>query len=608
MLRREFLLAATAGAAVGSTNAIGAPLRRVVGAGQGDAALNALFQRMFDEAVATHPTYATFLGLDKGRLAPLKSQFDTRPDRVNRLADLAINRRHLAQLRAIDPRRLSPAAQLNREVVIYDLETQSIAPAIFDLRSVQSPYVLSQQDGAYFSIPDFLNTSHTINNRADAEAYLSRLSLFPRLLDNETAEQRRQAARGYVAPGWSLDLVMKQLGEIRSPAPEANTMTRSLVARTKTKNIPGNWEARAAQIVRASVYPALDRQMASVQQLRRTTQPGDGAWRLPRGGEIYAAALKEATTTNYTPDEVHQLGLQQVAEIQAQLELLLRSAGLTRGSVGARLTELNKRADQLYPDTDEGRTALIESLNRGVADMTARLPRAFATLPKQPLEIRRVPPEIQEGAPNGYYNPATLDGSRPAIYFINLKSTGDWPKYSLPALTIHEGVPGHHLQGSIAQLSTDLPMLRRNQFYSAYGEGWALYAEQLADELGSYQGIERAGYLQSYLFRAARLVVDTGLNHKRWSREKATDYMVETTGFSRPRTQREVERYCASVGQACSYKIGHLAWARLRTESQQALGAKFDLRQFHEVLKDGAMPLTILERRVRERTAEQLRA
>ena len=200
------------------------------------------------------------------------------------------------------------------------------------------------------------------------------------------------------------------------------------------------------------------------------------------------------------------------------------------------------------------------------------LPRAFHNPPKQPLEIRRVPPEIQDGASNGYYRPAALDGSRPAIYFINLKSTGDWPKYSLPALTYHEGNPGHHLQNSVTQGSGDIPMLRRVAFYSAYGEGWALYAEQVADELGAYKDIERAGYLQSFLFRAERLVVDTGLNHRRWTREQAIDHMVAATGFARPRVQREIERYCASPGQACSYKIGHIAWIRARAKTQKALG------------------------------------
>jgi uncharacterized protein (DUF885 family) len=307
-----------------------------------------------------------------------------------------------------------------------------------------------------------------------------------------------------------------------------------------------------------------------------------------------------------TPDEVHNIGLQQVAEISAELDKILRSAGYTNGTVGERLTALNSDPAQLYPETDAGREQLIADLNKGVKAMEAKLPRAFLTLPKQPLEIRRVPPEIQDGASNGYYRQATLDGSRPAIYFINLKKVSDWPKYSLPALTYHEGVPGHHLQLSVAQLAGDLPMLRRISFYSAYGEGWALYAENLADELGGYTGIERAGFLQSYLFRAERLVVDTGLHHKRWTREQAIDHMVAATGFPRDRVTREIERYCASPGQACSYKIGHIAWTRARAEAQQTLGDKFDLRQFHEILNEGAMPLSILERRIRERTQAQL--
>jgi uncharacterized protein (DUF885 family) len=297
-----------------------------------------------------------------------------------------------------------------------------------------------------------------------------------------------------------------------------------------------------------------------------------------------------------------------VAEISAELDKILRSAGLTSGTVGERLTAFNKTPEQLYPETDAGRAQLLDDLNAGVKAMQAKLPQAFATLPDQPLEIRRVPLEIQDGASNGYYRQATLDGSRPAIYFINLKSTADWPKYSLPALTYHEGVPGHHLQLSIAQKSGDLPMLRRIAYYSAYGEGWALYSEQLADELGGYQGVERAGYLQSFLFRAERLIVDTGLNHKRWSREKAIEHMVATTGFAHGRVQREIERYCASPGQACSYKIGHLAWLRARERAQKALGAKFDLRDFHEIVREGAMPLTILERRVDERIKARLKA
>ncbi|HMI40325.1 MAG TPA: DUF885 family protein [Sphingomicrobium sp.] len=605
MDRRNFL-ATGAAVAIGSTLPA-TPLFAQASA-PGDAKINAEFENIFQDRVKRSPELASSLGLDKGANAHLKSEFDVRPLAAARTEDLGIARRDLAGLKAFAPAALSPAARLNREVVVYQIETGIIPAAKFGIDSVQRPYPIFQQGGAYFQYPDFLNTAHTIENAADAEAYLSRLALVDTLLDNDTTEQRAQAARGFLAPAWSIDLTLGQMMKLREQPAASSTMVDSIVKRTAAKGIAGDWQRHAAAIVEGQVYPALDRQIAAMKQLRGTSRPGDGAWRLPQGDAIYAAALEQATTTKFTPAEVHRLGLAQVAEITAQIDAILRKEGLTNGSVGERLAALNVSPAQLYPNTGEGRAALIASLNAGVKGMYARLPRAFATLPNAPLEIRRVPPEIQDGASNGYYNRASLDGSRPAIYFINLKDTGDWPKYSLPSLTYHEGVPGHHLQISLAQESKDIPTLRKIGGFSAYSEGWALYAEQLADELGAYEGdpLGRAGFLQSFLFRAARLVVDTGLHTQRWSREKATDYMVQTTGFARPRSQREVERYCTQIGQACSYKVGHMAWTRARDASKKALGDKFDLKQFHEVLKDGAMPLTILEERIAERTRTQL--
>ncbi|MCL6729680.1 DUF885 domain-containing protein [Sphingomonas hankyongi] len=603
MDRRQFLCtsgAAALSAPFLSSKAFAAP------AASGDANLDAVFERIFQEQVRTFPGFATSLGLDKGKLAPLRAKLDVRPVQRARAEEIARTNKFIGWLEAVPEAGLSESAKLNREVVIWDLKTGNVGPERFDISNPQSPYVISQQDGAYFSRPDFLHSTHPIDTKSDAEAYLSRLAQFATELDNETAEQKRQAARGYLAPGWSLDLALKQMRELRAPAADQSTMAESVASRAAAKKIPGEWRERAAKIVADQVYPALDRQIAAIAALRPTTPAGDGVWRVPNGDAVYAAALAEATTTNYSADEIHQIGLQQVAEISAELDKILRSAGLTSGTVGERLTAFNQMPEQLYPNTDTGRAQLIDDLNAGVNAMYAKLPQAFATLPKQPLEIRRVPPEIQDGASNGYYRQATLDGSRPAIYFINLKSTADWPKYTLPSLTYHEGVPGHHLQLSIAQLSKDLPMLRRIAFYSAYGEGWALYAEQLADELGGYKGNERAGYLQSFLFRAERLIVDTGMNHKKWTREQAIEHMIATTGFARGRAQREIERYCASPGQACSYKIGHLAWLRAREEAKRTLGSKFDIRQFHEILREGAMPLSILERRIRERTAAQM--
>jgi uncharacterized protein (DUF885 family) len=573
--------------------------------GTDDAKLNALFDDIFQERVRNSPELASSLGLDKGPNAALKSKLDTRPLPVARSEDLARNRRALARLRAVSPATLSEPAKLNREVIVYQIETSTQAPARWDIDSAQRPYPIFQQGGAYFETPDFLNTSHTIDNAADAEAYLSRLGQFATTLDNDSAEQRAQAARGFLAPGWSIDLTLGQMRKLRDVPASQSTMVDSIVRRTKDKSIPGDWQRRSSDIVQNAVYPALDRQMALMEKLRPTTRSGDGAWRLTNGDAIYAEALRQATTTNFTPAEVHQMGLDQVADISSQLDTILRNQGYTQGSVGERLAALNRTPAQLYSDSDAGRADLLAGLNAGVKDMYARLPQDFATVPSAPLEIRRVPPEIQDGASNGYYRRAALDGSRPAIYFINLKDVGDWPKYTLPTLTYHEGVPGHHLQISIAQESKDIPLMRKIGFFSAYSEGWALYAEQLADEMGVYANapLGRAGFLQSFLFRAARLVVDTGLHSKRWSREQATDYMVATTGFARARSQREVERYCTLIGQACSYKVGHTAWMRARTEAQQALGDRFDIKQFHEILREGAMPLSILERRIRERTA-----
>ncbi|MEP7130047.1 MAG: DUF885 family protein [Sphingomicrobium sp.] len=603
MDRRSFLATGATAALLPLADAPAFAVTRA--AASGDARLNQLFEDIFQERVRNSPELASSLGLDKGPNAALKSKLDTDPTPVSRQKNLARNRRAIARLKAISPATLSEAARLNREVVLYSLETATVSPTRWNIGSAQSPYTITQQDGAYFDTPDFLNTTHTIENAADADAYLSRLQQFATVLDNDTAEQRAQAARGFLAPAWSIDLGLGQMRKLRDVAPEQSTMVESIARRTAAKGIAGDWSRRAAAIVTNAVYPALARQIAAMEKLRPTTRPGDGASRLTNGEAIYAEALRQATTTNFSPAEVHQMGLQQVAEISGQLDAILKSQGFTQGSVGELLATLNKDPRQLYPGTDAGRAALLDSLNAGVKDMYARLPQAFATVPSAPLEIRRVPPEIQDGASNGYYRRAALDGSRPAIYFINLKDLGDWPKYTLPTLTYHEGVPGHHLQISLAQESKDIPTVRKLGFFSAYSEGWALYAEQLASEMGVYadSALGQAGFLQSFLFRAARLVVDTGLHTKSWSREQATDYMVRTTGFAQARSQREVERYCVLIGQACSYKVGHTAWARARADAQKALGTKFELKQFHEVLREGAMPLSILERRIKQRTA-----
>ena len=555
--------------------------------------------RVFREAVARSPELATSLGFDKGPGAPLKRRLSDRGLAAKK-DNLARTKAGIAAIEGVPAAGLSKEALLNRDVVLYQLRSQTIGQDRFGVDSPQRPFTITQQGGSYFSTPDFLNSSHTIVTAEDAEAYLERTAAFAKALDQDSEVQAEQAARGYLAPDFSLDLALGQMATLRKPAPADNTLTRSIVHRTGAK-IPGDWGARCAKIVEEQVYPALDRQIALVTKLRTGARTSAGLWDVPKGAELYAAALEQATTTRFTPDEVHRLGLAQVAEIGAQLDTILKGQGMTKGSVGDRLTALNAMPAQLYADTPAGRAELIRGLNEGNAAMQARLARAFNNPPNAPLTINAVPTEIQDGASNGYYSRAALDGSRPAIYWINLKSVADWPKYTLPSLTYHEGVPGHHLQITVAQGSNQ-PLIRKVGGFSAYSEGWALYAEQVADELGGYATpLEKAGYLQSFLFRAARLVIDTGLHSKRWTREQATDYMVRTTGFARPRSQREVERYCTQAGQACSYKVGHIAWLRARDNAKKILGAKFDIKRFHDVLLDGAVPLTILERLVEER-------
>lgn len=599
MDRRDFLCSTGVFGALALLPAAAA--RAALAAAPGDAALAALFDRIFAEGLQESPESATQLGLDKGANAALKHRLDD-PSLANRARGLARTRRAIAALDAIDPATLSPASKLDREVVLYSLHQREVGPARFGVGSPQRPYPITQQQGAYFGVPDFLNSRHVVANAADAEAYLDRLADFARVLDAENAVQEDAAKRGLLAPAFALDLALGQMAALRKPAPAESGLVTSLTTRTRAAKLPGDYASRATKLVADAVYPALDRQIALVTRLRRTARSDVGLWSVPNGDALYAAALASATTTDFTPDQVHQMGLDQVAEISATLDKLLKAQGLTTGSVSARLDTLNTTPAQLYPDTPDGRAALLASLNGQVRTMQSRLPTLFINPPDAPLEIRSVPVEIQDGASNGYYYRAALDGSRPAIYWINLKHITDWPKYGLPTLTHHEGVPGHHLQISIAQGAAG-PLIRKTSFFNAYTEGWALYAEQLADESGVYDQdpLGRIGYYQSLLFRACRLAVDTGMHAKRWSREKAIAYMVEITGFPPPRATSEINRYCTMPGQACSYKIGHVSWLRARAKARTILGAKFDVRQFHEILRSGAVPLVILERLAEER-------
>jgi uncharacterized protein (DUF885 family) len=602
--RRSFLATTAAGALAVAHPALAQ-------AGSEDAKLRAQLDAMFETLVDDSPRMATSLGLDKGPRAALKQRLDDNSAAAKQRR-LERSRRWVAQLKAIDRAKLSTSSKVDLDVVLYQ-QQQAVESGtkwkFGDTGGNFRPYVISQQSGAYQSVPDFLDSQHKVADAADAEAYLSRLHDFVRAMDEDLARQKADVALGAIPAQFICDLAIGQMQALRGQPAAQTVMVTSLAKKAHAANVPGDWAGRATQIVQAEIFPALDRQIAAMRAVRAKAKPNAAAWSLPNGEAYYADCVKASTTTNYTPAEVHQLGLDQVADLSSRLDVILKKQGLTQGTVSARLMALNNRPDQVFPNTDAGRDEILRLLNGHIAEVYKLLPKAFGTLPKAKVEVRRVPVFIQDGAANGYYQSAALDGSRPGAFYINLKETSDWPKYNLWTLAHHETIPGHHLQIALAQESAEIPILRRTGFgFSAFTEGWALYAEQLAQEMGAndFDPLGEAGYLQSLLFRAARLVTDTGIHWKRWDREQATQYMVDTIGNTKTRAQREVERYFAGPGQANSYKVGHTVWVKVREQAKAKLGAKFDLKAYHDaVLRSGAMPLTVLERHVAEWASTQ---
>ncbi len=600
MLHRRRFLASAGAAAFAATLPVFAWGGPSAPLGGEDAKLGPLLDSFFDESLNESPQRATSLGLDKGDRANLKSLLDDRSG-AEKARRLAVTRGQRTALGTIDRAALGTPAKVDYDVVAYQLRTAVDGGERFAFGNVgnrYSPYVISQLTGAYQEVPDFLDNQHKIETKADAEAYLARLHAFATVLDQDLDRAQTDTSGGVVPPDFILDTTLAQLNALRGAPADQTVLVTSLAKKAKGAGLDGDYAGPAQAIVAKEVYPALDRQIALVIALRAKAGHDAGVWRLKDGEAYYAAALGAATTTTLAPAEVHKLGLHQVAEISKDIDRILKRRGMKTGTVAERLTALNDDPAQLYANTDEGRSALIDQLNAQIDRVYGRLPEAFHTVPKAKVTVKRVPPFIQDGAPNGYYQRAALDGSRPAIYFINLKDTHDWPKFGLPTLTYHEAIPGHHLQISIQQETTSIPLIRRTAGFSAYSEGWALYAEQLADEMGMYKGDElgRVGFLQSFLFRATRLVVDTGMHYKQWTREQAVAYMVAATGYTPGRVTREIDRYCAWPGQACSYKVGHTMWMRLRDRAKSRLGPRFDLKDFHDAgLNLGAMPLTVLE-------------
>ena len=548
------------------------------------------------------PEVATSLGIDKGNRAPLAHRlYDRTPEGV--ATRNANAKARLAELEDMDLTDLNDSAKLDGAVALAAHKTAVEGGAFpfgdqitlnADLGYRSTPYVVNQMGGAFIEVPDYLDSKHLVDTEERALAYADRVDSYARMLDGETQRMAHDRGIGVVAPDFVLDKAIGIIGAGATENPAQSIIVTSLKEKLAEAKLDPKIAGRVEATMRDRVHPALQRQLEELKKHRAVATSEAGVWHAKGGPEYYAWALKASTTTDRSPEEIHQLGLDQVKAIQARMETIMQKQGITGGTVGERMAALGKRPDQLFPNTAAGREQLLAYLNQNIAKIRPQLPKAFATLVPGKLEIVRVPPAIEAGAPGGYAGAGTADGSVPGRYYINLRDTAEWPKFTLPTLSYHEGIPGHIWQG---EYSNRAPLIRSLLSFNSYSEGWALYAEQLADELGMYADdpLGALGYLQSSSYRACRLVVDTGMHAKRWTREQAVEWFVNTNGDPRSSIENEIDRYCAWPGQATGYKVGHLEIVRLRDKAKQALGNKFDLRTFDDALvKGGGVPMTLL--------------
>ena len=550
------------------------------------------------------PESATSLGIDTGARAALRSQLtDRSAEGQKKIADQV--RQDLERARAFDVSGLDHATRTSVEVVrsAYQTASEGFALPYGDITVGSwrnTPYVVIQNVGAYLDIPRFLDAEHPIESAADADAYLARLQSYAKQLDGERGRVEAARGKGLVPPSFLIDKALTQMRLSAKNARSGGSLVESIERRTKEKSIAGDWAARARAIAAKEIAPALDRQIAELEAQRKVASNDAGMWARPNGDEFYRWALKASTTTTMTPDEVHTMGQEELKQLHAQMDTILKTVGYTKGTVGERMTALAKDPKYQFAEGDKGRAEILAFIDEKVQWIRAQLPRAFNTQVNPNMEVKRLPPEEEPGAPTAYGGAGSIDGKIPGRYWINLRTTDLHSKYSLADLTFHESIPGHILQGEYTRKA---PLIRQLLAFNAYSEGWALYAQQLAHELGAYTDdpVGQVGYLQAIAFRACRLVVDTGLHAKRWTREQGVRFFVEVNGSNPLEVASEVDRYCSWPGQACGYKVGHSEINRQRQRAGESLGSRFDIKAFNDTLVlGGNVPLDVLAKNVDE--------
>lgn len=464
------------------------------------------------------------------------------------------------------------------------------------------PYTINQNSGPTVDIPNLMEAQHAVKNAADAASYLARLEAIPAVLDGALAKLQSDVALGATPPDFIIGKAKAVVDQFASSPAVENILYVSFLEKLQEAGLPTEeYEPQALALIADGVLPAYGRISDYLGQIEMTAPHEAGAWRLPNGEAFYKAMVRHMTDTNLDPEDVHQIGLREVERITAQMDQILQSVGMSEGTVGERMVALGEDPRFVYPNTAEGKARILEDIQEQLAGVNAVIGDWFGVLPAYSVQVRAVPEFSQESAPGGYYDPPALDGSRPGTYWINLRDTAIWPSFTVPTLTYHEAVPGHHMQVAIA-LQQKAPLISNVFFSNPSGEGWGLYAEALASEMGLYDGDPYGdlGRLQDELHRAIRLVVDTGMHAKRWSREEAIDYMVDTEGVERSEAVSEIERYVVWPGQALGYKMGMLKIQELRRDAELAFGDDFDIREFHDrVLAVSSSALPVIEEEIR---------
>jgi len=564
---------------------------------------NELFEKIFNDTVMRSPMFQSYLGLKDDQ-----DKWDDFSEKYA-LEELEITKDNLAIVNKINENLLDPQTKVS-----LDLMKQNLIEEIEDFKWRHYNYPLNQMFGIHSEVPSLLINSHPIMHLKDADDYIARLDRIKTLFDQVIEGLNIRAEKGIIAPAFVYPYVISDSQNLITGMPFNEGKDSAILADFRSKIDELNISQvdkdklieRASQSLKTNVKPAYENLIAAVKQIQKKAGSVDGVWRLKDGEAFYNNALARTTTTNLTAPQIHQIGLDEVARIHAEMEVIMKKVGF-KGDLPVFFEFMRHDIQFYYPETEQGKAKYLSEATALIETMKNRLDDLFIVKPKASINVKAVEAFREKSTGKAFYQNPSMDGSRPGIYYANLYRMSDMPTYQMEALAYHEGIPGHHMQLAIAQELKDIPKFRKFGGYTAYVEGWGLYSEYLPKEIGMYSDpYSDFGRLAMELWRACRLVVDTGIHAMKWDREKSIEYYVTNTPNPQPDAVKMVERHIVMPSQATAYKIGMLKILEIREKAQMALGDKFDIREFHEVvLKNGAVPLNVLAQYIDEYIASK---